>query len=127
MLAQLPTISSGDLGGWLIAAAAVLVIAERGFAFWKNHLREQPPPSQTYMTKTDCHLAHAATKEELKRLADDVEHLKAARSETNNVVAAATENLRREMNESFRRVHQRIDELPDKIIAILANTKALRE
>jgi len=113
--------------GWLVCAAAALVMIERGMAFYKNHMRELPPPSQTYVTKEDCHAAHASAAGTYTRLQAEVEELKGERVVRAEQASHLVDSLRREMSASFTRVHQRIDDLPDKMIATLRNTGALRQ
>jgi hypothetical protein len=58
----LPQVSSGELGQWIVVAAAAAVIANQGAALWKTlsgGLKEQPPPAETYMTKALCLAQHA--------------------------------------------------------------------
>jgi hypothetical protein len=63
ILAQVPAATGAEIATWLISAAAVLLIMERGFSFWKNHLREEPTPSQTYATRTALSELDARVKE----------------------------------------------------------------
>lgn len=125
MFAQLPSLAPGSIEGWLLSATCVLVMLERGFAFYKNHLRESPPPAQTYMTKTDCDRLHTIRGSDLQQIKLDVEELRKDRTNRVDMWSTQVDRLRTEMSENLKRVHARIDDLPDKIISLLKNTGAL--
>lgn len=89
----MPTPSSAELGIWLGCLAAVMLILERGLALWKNHLRESPPPAQTYATRDECARRHASSAEEIVKL----------RQEFNAQIAHASDR-RKETYEQIRQV-----------------------
>lgn len=81
---------------WLLSLTLFVLLADRLFAFWKNHLREQPRPAETYATKPelaaaekscaeraevsrqrlDRHGQYLATKDEVAAVVKDVEEWK---------------------------------------------------
>lgn len=110
-----------ELAGWVIAMAAVLVIADRAIRFWKDHLREQPSPSATYVTRTSCVEQQSA---QTKRT-DDL------RQEMRDLVTRNQTDVD-EVKEILGRVHERLDEmetrignLPDRVVALLTNARQL--
>jgi hypothetical protein len=100
-IGQMPAASESEIGRWLLAFAAVAVIANQGITFWKNisgGLKETPPPAQTYVQKTICKLLH-------------IEIDKHHREETERIDKAEenTEALRREIKDDIRGIHDRIN------------------
>lgn len=111
LLGQMPAVTSSELGGWLLSAAAMAVIANQGIAFWKNisgGLKEMPPPGETYVHKTVCKLLHIGVE---KRLGEQSERI--GQSEE------ATEALRLEIKNDVRGIHDRIN----AILAALGELK----
>lgn len=95
-LGQMPAVSSTELGSWLLAAAAVAVIANQAILLWRNisgGLKEMPPPADTYVTKTVCKIIHS---EVAKNLAQNEDHI---------------EGLRREIKEDVKGIHNRINDV----------------
>lgn len=96
-LAQTPAIGATELGQWLLAAAAVAVIANQGMAFFKNILggfaRKRSAPDEASPTQESCDQKHAK-------------------------VDARAEALRMEIKNDIKGIHTRID-------AILAATSRL--
>jgi len=101
LLGQMPAVSSSELGGWLLSAAAVAVIANQGMMFWKNisgGLKETPPPAQTYVQKTVCKLLHIGVETKIREQSERIET-----AEEN------TEALRREIKDDVKGIHDRIN------------------
>ena len=73
MPSLLPSTSPAEIGAWLMCAAAVAVIADRLFSFYKNHLRESPPPSETYARRSECEARHSAGDRVLRELTDKMQ------------------------------------------------------
>jgi len=91
-LAQLPTPNATSLFTWLGCLVCVLMLLDRGLSFWKTHMREEPRPSATYVTKTECDRLHTSAHDELaalnKRVEANEEYGKSRRNAIYNEFAA---------------------------------------
>ncbi len=74
-LAQLTPEQLGPIGPWLIVASVVLFLVNQALNFYKEHMREQPAPRDTYATKEELRQTHGRISRE--------------RDEVNRNVAAA--------------------------------------
>lgn len=73
-----------------------------------------------YVTKGELYVQHAGVIERLTRIEAQVAAMQVARQ-------ADLESLRADMRNDVQRIHERIDELPDRIIAMLRNTGAIHD
>lgn len=95
----LPSVSSGELGQWIVVAAAVAIIANQGASLWKTMtggLKEKPPPAETYMTKTLCASQHAGLERQMESGSNRMGGLEASIKE-----------LRQEFKADMRGMHDR--------------------
>ncbi|MCX6994152.1 MAG: hypothetical protein NT011_13560 [Kiritimatiellaeota bacterium] len=86
VLAQAPGVGATELGMWLLAGAALTVMANQGFSFFKNltggFARKQPKNGEKLLTTEDCDKKHAAIAEvENQKHAAITEEIKAIRTE----------------------------------------------
>jgi septation ring formation regulator EzrA len=118
LFAQLPAATPAQISAWLISFAAVLVIAERAFAFWKNHLREQPIPSQTYATFAGCNTKHAQTQEQIDKLAAKMQQQEQYNRERRAAIYEEFRKMREEMGEMVSRIYDEIKPLRESMSAL---------
>lgn len=52
LLSSIPAPQEGAIEVWLLSAAAVMAIVKYAMDMWKDHFRESPNPSGTYVTIT---------------------------------------------------------------------------
>jgi len=109
----------GAIEGWLLSAAAVLVMAERGFSFFKNHLREEPPPGQTYMTKDACARIHGTRDDELEEIKDQLRSMQGNRLTDWQKWTDHLNSMRAETGASLTRIHIRLDAMPKDILDLI--------
>jgi hypothetical protein len=133
LIAQVPASSALSLGNWLVDATCILLMAERAFSFWKNHLRETPPPSQTYMTKADCTAMHARQMDEAKGNTEwnkrEHENIFSRMGGMERGIVSKMEariqHVEDTNRESIQALQAKMDTMPDKIVAQLLNTRQL--
>lgn len=108
VIAQVPVASGAEVLTVLLSGAALVVIANQVLTFWKKiNPGEQPPPSQTYVSLTNCEKAHrAAEAEAYERRKELLGEIKGIR--------AAIELFRKEDEERARNVHRRIDGISER-------------
>jgi hypothetical protein len=58
IMGQLPLPTSVELAGWLACLGAAAFLLDRLLRFYKDHMREQPPPAATYVSRDACKLVH---------------------------------------------------------------------
>jgi hypothetical protein len=76
--AQVPMVSPGELGSWLLAAAAVMVIMNQAMAVaekFRSSVKEKPEPSLTYMSKSICEAMHASYDARVQKVESDQREL----------------------------------------------------
>lgn len=104
LLAQLSADLVPPLVQWLLGASASLFLLNQAITFWKEHMREQPAPADTY-----------ATKKEHEELAAEVEakFITLATDRRRNVfeLHGKIDALAREVKGDMGGVHDRITEL----------------
>lgn len=102
LMAQLPAVSPGELGSWVITAAAVLVIANQGLAMterFRASVKERPDPQSTYISKPLCEAMHSGHEARVRKVETD------------------QADLSRMIREEIRGLHGRIDELMQALSA----------
>lgn len=118
----------GDMaGGFSPATSAAVVLVgltalvalANGVLRLLDRFREQPPPSATYVRISDF-LEHRSQVQ--AQLAARQAQRDADRAEVQRQIEA----VRTQIHEDFRQVHNRIDDLPSQMVAILKNTGALK-
>lgn len=121
MLAQLAAPTSVEFAGWIACLATFAWLADRILRFYKDHLREQPPPAETYMRRDNCKEAHALLDARLGEVRKEFHALVQA----NHVEVA-------DLKQSLTRIHERLDDLearvgalPDRTLALILNSKSL--
>ena len=119
MLAQITAPTSLEFAGWLGCLVAAVFLVDRLLRFYKDHMREQPRPDETYVTNDHCQLVHQKHEDRVRELRAELMSL----IERNRGEVA-------EIKSSITRVHERLDELetrvgelPDRVVALLMNTK----
>lgn len=114
-LAQLTADMLGPIVPWVAGASLTVFLLNQALSFFKEHIREQPTPSDTYASKSD----HA----ELKRRVDEIsaeirggfEKLDHKRSVSiaglHDDLKDAVKDLRTEMKEDITGVHSRLSDI----------------
>lgn len=101
VLAQMPNIGANELGQWLLAAAAAAVIANQGMAFFRNvtdsFAKKRAPRAENSPSEEDCLKRHLALDQRLLS--------------AESAFIVKIEQLRLEMKDDNRRVHNRVDEV----------------
>ncbi|MEO7933220.1 MAG: hypothetical protein ABIT76_08695 [Chthoniobacterales bacterium] len=101
-LAQTETVSNSDLGKWIVAGAAVMVILNQGKAFLDG-LRESPPIAQTY-----------ATQKSFDKLEQSISDLTKEVRGINTGQALARKPIHRKLNKHDIALHVLASRLSDK-------------
>jgi len=121
MLAQLATPTSVEFAGWIACLATCAWLADRILRFYKDHVREQPPPAETYMRRDNCREAHTLLDARLSEV----------RKEFHSIVESHHVEVV-DLKQSITRLHQRLDDLearvgslPDRTLALILNSKSL--
>ena len=108
MLAQfVPSASHSQILTVLLGGAALLVIANQAFSFWKNatgNLKEIPPPAQTYVPITRC-------AEEHKKNADEHTSMAATLRTIGAEALQRSDAVRKEIKDDVKGIHARIDDV----------------
>lgn len=97
-LAQVPTVSFGEIGNFAVTAAAVLLIANTVFGFWRDYLREQPRPGDTYVAIPNFKDAEAERKEDRRRILEKLDNIAMELLESNRYQARARQKIHRRIN-----------------------------
>lgn len=126
----------GPIVPWIVAASAVMFLLNQGITFWKDHLREQPSPPDTYATKHALEEGLRQAHGRMNRERDDAKAALGAaetrmREELGRLTAEVT-GYNTKAEDRASRINGRIDDLSDKVTAapgqvveILARTKGL--
>lgn len=106
------------IAAWLACAAFVVGLVNSVLTLVER-LKEKPRPADTYVRIQDFseHRQLVLARIEAMRISQDADR-ESFRGEVNE--------LRVEIRDDLRRVHDRIDDLPSQIIATLKNTGALK-
>lgn len=120
LLAQLSADLLGPLVTWLIGLSTAIFLANQIVSFWKDHLREKPAPADTYATKSE----HGELRERVDRVEEKIEeNYKTLDQKRSSSVA----NLHEAVRELSQQLNARIDEVPQRTIRLLAETKQLHQ
>jgi hypothetical protein len=127
VLAQVPAASHEQILTVLLGGAALLVIAERAWAFAervKGAVKERPDPFNTYMTKDACEGQHEATSGQISSMSGKIDGL-------TSEVRALVHELRGEMQqgdsalrEGLGRAHARIDGILERVAHVAGKVEA---
>ena len=71
LLAQLAADTVAPLVQWIIGGSAALFMLNQAITFWKDHLREQPAPADTYATKREHDALAVEVEARFRELAED--------------------------------------------------------
>lgn len=91
-----------------------------------DRLKEKPVPSETYVTKTEFQTATAAQARRHEMLEQRLDQAQQARATDRQDVLGEISSLRGEIREDLSRVHERVDDLPSQVVALLRNSGALK-
>jgi hypothetical protein len=117
-LAQVDVEMVGPIVPWIAGASLTVFLLNQALCFFKEHIREQPTPSDTYATKPE----HA----ELKERVHHVESLVDANYKTlDQKRSVSVANLHDALKEQTEALNKRIDEVPNRVISLLTETKKL--
>jgi hypothetical protein len=91
VLAQSPAIGATELGQWLLAGAAVAVIANQGMAFFKNIMggfaKKQTPHDERMPTIAECIKYHTEEAQKIVLLREEWEKQRTALHGRINAIA----------------------------------------
>ena len=153
-LAQISLDMLGPIAPWLVSASAVVFLVNQAITFWKEHLREQPTPADTYATiaalKDVEKQAHGRMNREKAERDIAVAERKKARDEELAAMKEATRALSKKVEDEVaemrrlveareksgedraNRINDRIDalskavgEMPDRLFTLIRNAKTL--
>lgn len=106
----------------------------QALTFYKVHMKEQPSPANTYATKEE----HAALRNQVGAFATKAEHdkleqrvnglsaeIKDGFRELDKKRSVSIAGLHDDLNNGLEKVHKRIDELPNRVITLLKDTRDL--
>lgn len=114
LLAQLSLDSIPSLMTVLIGGSAALFLINQALTFYKEHMKEQPSPANTYATKEEMKHAHGRIGRE--------------RDEINREITRLGEEqkaIRMVLDTEIKDLNRRIDAVPQRTIALLRETKDL--
>ncbi len=118
VLAQVTTDMLGPIVPWLVGASGAMFLLNQVLTFYKEHIREQPTPSNTYATKDE----HGELKDKVhaveKTVEDNYRSLDGKRS-------VSVANLHDALKEQTQSLNRRIDDVPQRVITLLRDVKAL--
>jgi len=123
MFAQLPVPVSGAIETWLLSAAAVMVLVERALAFYKNHMREQPPPATAYVANETCSRVQSANAQRF----EEIEAQQLEDDHRRKAIYDHIDNVRRELKEDIHQVQTDVNLMPSRMVELLSKTGALRK
>ena len=114
LLAQLSLENIPPLITVLVGGSAAIFLINQVLTFYKQHMKEQPTPANTYATKEEMKFAHGRISRE--------------REELNRELARLSEEqkaLRMVLDTEIKDLNRRIDAVPQRTIELLKNTKDL--
>ncbi len=100
---------------WIWGACGTAFLANIVLNFWKQNMREQPRPSETYATKLEVNELERKLELHKEREAEDAAKRRAGIytkiDETRRELSSEIADVKREIKEDFHSTHERIDEL----------------
>lgn len=114
LLAQLSLETIPSLVVFVVGGSATIFLINQVLTFYKQHMKEQPTPANTYATKEEMKFAHGRISRE--------------REEINREIARLGEEqkaLRLVLDSEIKDLNRRIDAVPERTIALLRETKDL--
>jgi len=133
-LAQLPDPASAASVGWIILSiAAVCVALNAILGFWRDHVKEQPTPSETYATKQQHEEFKKQMDAELGRERGSrklIHQEVAALQADTKALKTETESQTRQLSDLKKQIGDtaaRIDAIPARTISLLNETKQLHK
>jgi ribosome-binding protein aMBF1 (putative translation factor) len=110
------------LAGVAAGANQIMALADR--------LKEKPPPAATYVTKETCATQRAGHTGRIARLeqtvADVQDRIREDRAALDKADEDRASRIHRRIDDLERDIHDRIQALPNEIVALLRNTGNLR-
>ena len=114
LIAQLTPANLPSFVQFVIGGSATIFLLNQALRFYKDHIKEQPTPSNTYATKEELRQTHG-------RIARE-------REELNREIARVGEEqkaIRLVLDSEIKDLNRRIDAVPGRVIALLRETKGL--
>ncbi len=105
--------------GWLMVCAVALVAGINQVMRLLDRFKEKPRPADTYVTKEEH-------RERVVEFRTQLADIRRAREDDTRAVRGDLDGLREQFGTDLRGVHQRIDDLPNSIIATLKNTGVIK-
>jgi hypothetical protein len=117
---------------WLIGLSTAIFMANQILSFYRDHIREKPTASDTYATKKEMAEAHGRMSRERKDIDSALDLLRAEDRSLRAKLEFEIADIGEKIIENGRagearvvKLHDRLDELPDKILDLLRKTKGL--
>lgn len=114
LLAQLSADTGSSLMTFLVGGSAALFLINQALTFYKQHIKEQPTPANTYATKDEMKQAHGRMTREKDEFDRQIRELKEEQ-----------ERLDQKLDNKIDDLNERIDAVPERTINLLAKTKGL--
>ena len=113
LFAQIPIVTSVEQ--WLVPATCVFVLFERGLSFYKNHMKETPPPAETYMTNALCGAQHR----DLDARVATMERGLALDDTKRAAIYDRVEKVRQELKADIQHLSDKVEVLPLRLLEMI--------
>ncbi len=114
LIAQVTADMLGPIVPWIAGASLTLFLLNQALTFYKEHIREQPTPSNTYATKEEMRQAHGRMNREKEERDREIRDLK-----------ATDEALREKLDREIKDLRDDVIAVPREVVALLKETKGL--
>ena len=128
-LAQFDPSSVPSLVIFIVGGSAAIFLINQVLTFWKDHMREQPAPADTYATKSE----HTELKDRVRTVETAVDEnfreLDRKRSVSiaglHDDLTAKTDALRKDMKDDNERLNVRITEVLSRVSELKGELKGI--
>lgn len=131
-LAQISTDQIHPLVQFIVGGSAAVFLLNQAITFWKDHMREQPTPSDTYATKQEMKEAHGRMSRERDETRALIVAAEGRMQAECSRIAAEVAGYNTNAEDRATRINNRIDDLsdkvaeaPEKVVEMLVRTKGL--
>lgn len=138
-LAQLSADMVPATVAWILGASGTMFLLNQALSFYKEHIREQPTPADTYATKKELHETHGRISRERKEIDAAIARVEAQQKELGAQIDSDLQAIRDQVagnNEAseqrVERINRRLDDLntsvsglPAQVVSLINNAKAI--
>lgn len=110
-LAQIGADAVGPLVQWIIGGSAVMFLLNQVLTFYKQHIREQPTPSNTYATKEEMKFAHGRISRERAEINAALAKFETEQEKQREQLDLVITELRKELKEENGGLHERLTDI----------------